>query len=87
MARCTCDREPVPSSNHEMLAFFEFRGEGSPHALNTCGHCGYNKVAHGEDAPKWADGRTAVERANCPGFEPAGAAEFDTYYCGHSGWD
>lgn len=86
MARCTCGKAPVPSDTPG-LAFVEFRGEGSKHATEICKHCRFNVSAHGPDAPVWGDGRTAVIAAGCPGFEPTGPAEFDSYYCGHSGWD
>jgi hypothetical protein len=40
-----------------------------------CKHCHYYEQAHGK-----------IHLA-CRNFEPNGAWEFDTYYCGHSGWD
>lgn len=73
LARC-CAKTPPQPSDPDRLAFFEFRGEGSPWATERC-KCGYYEVAHGKPHVK------------CKGFEPAGPAEFDTYYCGHGGWD
>lgn len=84
VARCYCGREK-PSST--ALGFFEFRGEGSPSAIHICKNCSYSIVAHGPDASVWQNGKTAVQNANCPGFEPHGPWTFDTYYCGCEGWD
>lgn len=74
-ARCTCG-QLQPSS--PSLAFFEFRGDGSPMARDSCGNCGFFEVAHTR-----ADKRATV----CDNFVPRGAMEFDAYYCGHAGWD
>lgn len=71
-ARCGCGRTERSTLD---LAFFMYRGEGSPHALENCGVCHYNKVAHGKD------------RDECAGFEAAGPHEFDEFYCGCRGWD
>jgi len=30
---------------------------------------------------------TVVEDGRCPGFEPRGAWDFDSFYCGCRGWD
>lgn len=90
-ARCGCGRTQPSTADH--LAFFEFIGEGSRYATQSCRHCGYHDVAHqpehmetlvhigGKRRP------TVVEDGRCPGFEPAGAHEFDTFYCGCRGWD
>ena len=90
-ARCSCGRtEPSNTS----LAFFEFRGEGSPQAIKSCKHCGYHDVAHDpghmETLVHKRDGSrrpTVVESGKCPGFEPRGAWEYDGFYCGCRGWD
>lgn len=85
-AKCICGRT-VPSTEYERLAFFEFRGAGSQKATETCKHCHYTTVAHQDDAPVWPNGKTAVQTHGCPGFEPIGPWEFDSYYCGCRGWD
>lgn len=74
-ARCSCGTKQ-PSLNPR-LAFFEYLGPESPAALHRC-RCGYYDSAHqpGE--------RYQVK--DHP-FEPHGAYEFDSYYCGHNGWD
>lgn len=64
---------PRPSSLD--LAFFEYRGPGSPDASDLC-VCGYREVAHGK-------GNLHV----CKQFTPHGPYEFDKYYCGCHGWD
>jgi hypothetical protein len=68
------------------LAFFEYRGEGSNQAIDTCKHCRMYKCAHEYDASR-LDARTVVEKGHCPGFESAGPAETDIYYCGCRGFD
>ena len=54
------------------LPFFEYRGPGSLASIRTC-ECGYYEQAH--------------PRPTCETFAPRGAFEFDSYYCGHAGWD
>ncbi len=78
-ARCSYCRRLKPSST--ALAFFEFCGEGSERATKTCKHCGYNAVAH---APEVMAKNDALR---CKTFEPHGAFEFDSYYCGCGGWE
>lgn len=81
-ARCTCGAIALSSTS---LAFFEFRGEGSRSATDICRNCGYARVAHEQD-----DTRTqmnVVERGKCPGFESGGPWQYDSWYCGHAGWD
>lgn len=73
MAECVCGNR-APSSLE--LAFFEFRGEGSP-AASRC-TCGYGRQAHA---------RERVARSCPTGYEPRGALETDSYYCGCRGWD
>ena len=77
VSRCGSCGKTTPSS--ESLPFFEFRGEGSPQALNSCKHCGYHKVAH-------APGKMHSTNV-CDHFEPKGAWEFDLHYDGCRGWD
>jgi hypothetical protein len=93
VARCGSNAK-IPGSGHAeqasspTLAFFEYRGEGSRAATDVCRHCGYAEVAHEPGAPVWrSSGKTAVETHGCPGFEPHGPWECDTYYCGCRGWD
>lgn len=63
------------------LAFFEYRGEGSNWATQKC-HCGKFEVAHrGPQMGAW------VRNPPDHDFEPRGADEFDSYYCGCFGWD
>ena len=73
-ARCAYCGAAQPSNTD--LAFFEFHGEGSENARKMCKNCGYYKTAH--DAGKCDD---------CVGFEPHGAYDHDSYYCGCRGWD
>lgn len=77
-ARCGCG-EVRPSDPD--LAFFEFRGEGSWAAQNVCKTCRYAKKAH--ETENWARSNGKV----CDSFQPHGAYEFDTFYCGCRGWD
>ena len=73
-ARCPCGATKPSDTS---LAFFEFRGVGSPHALKTC-KCGYYDVAHAA-SPR----RPKMDHE----FQPAGPDAYDLYYCGHGGWD
>lgn len=76
--------EPVPSDPG--LAFFEYRGPGSEHAVRQCLHCGYRDVAHPDLYPlNPATGKPNQDRGHS--FEPRGPAEQDVYYCGCWGWD
>jgi hypothetical protein len=74
----------LPSS--PKLAFFKFKGEGSPDAVGVCKHCHYHRVAH-EHNPNRVDPRSMMEKGLCQGFEAQGAQPFDEYYCGCRGWD
>lgn len=92
VARCSSVAGIAGSGHAEMpsspdLAFFEFRGEGSRAATESCIHCGFALGAHQEDAPRNRDGKRMVDRYGCPGFVPRGPWECDTYYCGCRGWD
>jgi hypothetical protein len=90
LARC-CDEAPVrPSSTN--LAFFEFRGEGSREATETCGVCRMHRCVHDPDyhltlVRGMRGYELFVERYGEHDFVARGAVEFDLYYCGHSGWD
>jgi hypothetical protein len=77
-ARCPQCRT-VKDSNLD-LPFLEFRGIGSKAALNQCKNCGFYKVAH---KPETRKGNNLI----CAHFEPKGAFEFDSFYCGCRGWD
>lgn len=75
-AKCAHCQNMKPSS--EELPFFEFKGEGSHHAVEMC-TCGYSKTAH--------EASGYCERGKCFEFTPRGPAEHDSYYCGCQGWD
>lgn len=79
-ARCSSCKTLIPSS--PKLPLFEFRGEGSKAATETCAHCHYGLIAH---TSKIAGRR--VDSKVCYDFEPIGAWEYDLYYCGCRGWD
>lgn len=73
-SRCSCG-SISPSSTE--LAFFEYTGPDSRQSITSCKHCHYYKVAH----------RPGHSKYICDSFEPHGAYEYDTHYCGHAGWD
>jgi hypothetical protein len=83
VAKCHCN-EVRPSSMD--LAFFQYRGEDSPDAINTCKHCKFHWQAHEHDNHR-VFANSVVEDGKCPGFEPHGAWDFDLFFCGCSGWD
>ena len=93
MARCHCGKErPSTEALEGKLAFFEYQGEGSKRAEDTCRHCRYYEVAHGsgaaEDRAKgYRPRRDVVAEGDCPGFESHGPFDKDIYYCGCRGWD
>jgi hypothetical protein len=68
----SCGKNNKPSDLN--LAFFQYRGPGSPYATETCKRCGYHLVAH---KPGW----------RCQQFTPVGPHTFDGYYCGCRGWN
>jgi hypothetical protein len=74
-----CDSTKPSGRN---LAFFEYRGEGSRAATETCGTCGMAEGAHGEINK--TTGRPGV--TSHP-FVERGAYDTDSYYCGCAGWD
>lgn len=77
-AHCSCGKTR-PSAERAELAFFEYRGEGSPDAARC--ECGFDESAH--DGSTWPSGR----RKACDNFCPRGPQDTDSYYCGHGGWD
>lgn len=82
-ARCSCMRL-MPSTDALMgkLAFFEYRGEGSNEATNYCRDCGYARSAH----TRKEEGESVTTNV-CNSFTPKGALQYDSFYCGHAGWD
>jgi hypothetical protein len=81
-AVCEYCRAERPSSE-PFLAFFEYRGEGTPSA-SQCGNCGYAKVAHEGDGKRRAN---VLQDGRCPEYVPRGDVGTDTFYCGCRGWD
>lgn len=80
-AKCTyrhVEEDKVPSSTS--LAFFEYRGPGSPRSQEICKNCKYHIKGHERS------GMNNNLRI-CSNFEPIGPYEFDTYYDGCRGWD
>lgn len=80
MATCYCGSKSLRPSSTD-LAFFEYRGPGSPHATNIC-KCGYTKKAHEKDHVQ-----TVCKKLHEQGFTPRGPHKYDSYYCGCRGWD
>lgn len=78
VAKCGCGRAE-PSSKH--LAFFQDRGPDSKDAQHTCKQCHYYDVAHTPEV------MARNKNLKCTDFEPHGAFEFDSFYCGCRGWD
>jgi hypothetical protein len=76
-----CDRCHVRRPSDPKLGFFEFKGEGSRHATESCKHCMYLKCAH-ERQPALVVPTSCVERGECSGFEPRGPAPTDSFWCG-----
>lgn len=72
-----CCGDPVPSKSG--AAFFEYRGPGS-RAATIC-TCHFAEVAHRPDTIAKSRGRI------CSTYTPCGGFEFDSFYCGHGGWD
>lgn len=82
VAACMCGKKQL-SAEYQRLAFFQYRGEGSPDALNTCKHCKFHRIAHENKIA----GKAQMAKQICDNFEPHGAWDFDSYYCGCRGWD
>lgn len=84
-ARCDCGRT-CPSDGtapgYTEIPFFQYWGPGSEKAEEQCGNpgCGKYRVAHGPDAPH--GGRYA-----CAEFRQREPDQFDSFYCGHAGWE
>lgn len=76
MARCAyfSHCKSIQPSDPKELAFFEYRGPGSPESRDIC-KCGYHLKAH--EKPDF----------KCKEFVARGPNEFDMYYCGCRGWD
>lgn len=68
-----------PSSTS--LAFFEWRGPGSPYATEVC-TCGFYKSVHDPEQRPAMGARFPDHE-----FVARGPHEFDSYYCGCRGWD
>jgi len=83
IARCSCGRVAESATS---LAFFEFRGEGSRSATDSCKHCRYAEVAHRRKRELQALGDHHLKLV-CDHFEPSGSWEYDSWYCGCRGWD
>ena len=81
-AKCSCGC--IVASSTE-LAFFEYRGTGSKYAIESC-KCGYTIPAHEHNKSR-VDPRSVIELGKCKGFVAKGGHEYDSYYCGHAGWD
>lgn len=82
LARCSCGRTE-PSDPERAFALVP-QGEGSRRAVETCGTCGYHLEAHLPPRPGVV--RSAAARV-CDEFVPHGPWPFDSFYCGHRGWD
>lgn len=84
-AKCAHCKKEVPS-NYD-LPFFEYRGPGSPSAVDHCGNCGYTREAH---ATPFYRNSTKKNPHLCTNrglsFVPRGDRP-DSYYCGCRGWD
>lgn len=85
-ARCACGR--TAPSDSPYLAFFEDR---SAPKVGECAHCGYTDIAHERFAGRLRD---VVAAGTWPrGVTPhdfeqrVEGREFDSYYCGHGGWE
>ena len=79
-AQCPSCKKIEPSRFE--MPFFDYRGVGSFYAENTCGVCGFYKIAHGETNP--ISKRPGI--TSHP-FSASGPADLDEFYCGCRGWD
>lgn len=78
-ARCTCGA--LAPSDPQRLAFFEYRGVGMDRPICSVGKCFYVESVHQAINP--GTGRLGVtDHAFVPRVH-----EFDSWYCGHAGWD
>jgi hypothetical protein len=82
IAKCSyCNTK---AESNRGLWFFEYLGEGSEHAERKCAACGFFDVTHMEMNP--STGRRG-HNYESHAFFPAGAAEFDRFYCACRGTD
>ena len=80
-AKClSCSREGASDIS---LPFFQFNGEGSERATDSCSACGYSIVTHMETNP--TTGRPG-HNYGAHEFVPRGDTQ-DTFYCGCRGWE
>jgi len=91
LSRCSPDVRVEGGGGHnehpstDNLGFFEFRGDGS-RAASLCKNCRYHEVAHHDIHPE--TGRDLTGNKNiCKTYEPHGAWDFDTHWCGCGGTD
>lgn len=79
VAKCVCGKTAA-SDDSGKLAYFEFQGEGSERGRKICKNCGMGAAWHtNKDPHEW--------NPSCDSFEAIGSFEFDSYYCGHAGWE
>jgi len=81
VAKCVCGKT-APSDDSGKLAFFKFKGEGSEWAKLFCKNCGFSLAWHDK-----AKADEAYCPCDCENFESLDSFEFDSYYCGHAGWE
>ena len=79
-----CGAKSLRPSSYD-LAFFEYRGPGSPRAMDQC-KCGYTKAAHDKDDNDHVLRRCAEVNGTAI-FTARGPFKHDQYYCGCRGWD
>jgi len=78
-ARCSCGAIRPSGLN---LPFFEYRGPGSRYATDMCRNCSFSAIAHSPET------MARNNNLKCTSFEPrSDGHEYDSYYCGHGGWD
>lgn len=80
-AKCGCGKVMSYSNT---LAFYEYRGEGSRTSTH-CKICGFSAQAHKEEKP--AHYATLQKCKDEGTYTPQGGLEYDSFYCGHAGWD
>ena len=75
------DSDPDPYQPSSIrLPYYEYRGSGSPWALDFCGTCGI-----GADVHTYRYG--TVDADICDQFVQRGPADFDAHYDGCQGWE
>lgn len=80
-ASCYCHKTQASDWG---LAFFQYRGPGSPDARDKCAVCGFHEVAHRPINPHTGRERNPRQAHD---FVPHGPYEHDSFYCGCGGWD